>query len=283
MPFNAICRHNGLIASMAVFAALLFDHGFARAALIVSYPMNEANWSGSAPQVTDISGNSNNGTVVGGANTISDGMFGLAGSFSGNGQYVKVGGSLNIQGARSIVAWVNPQANSLSNGLPIITGGVAGTGDFFGVAGTGGENSGVLHYALYVDHWNYTAYRSSTLVTPNQWNFVAMTYDGANTVNFYINGAPAGSITSNGLYNYGLSTYTIGGNAITGSTTVGSFAGQLHDVQIYNNTLSASDVHDLYLAAIPEPSSGILLLLGGAIGGLILLRRRSNRPKPITN
>ena len=127
-----------------------------------------------------------------------------------------------------------------------------------------------MHYALYVDHWGYTAYRSNTLVTPNQWNFVAMTYDGANTVNFFINGEPAGSVTANGLYSYGLNTYTIGGNVITGSTTVGSFAGRLHDVQIYNNALSASDVNNIYLASIPEPSSGILLLLGGAIAGLTL-------------
>ena len=141
MPFRANYGHSSLIPSMAMLVMLLFIHGFARAALIVSYPLNEASWSGSAPQVTDISGNAYNGTVVGGANTISDAMFGLAGSFSGNGQYVKVGGPLNIQSARSIVAWVNPQANSLSNGLPIITGGVAAQATSLASQGLAGKTA----------------------------------------------------------------------------------------------------------------------------------------------
>ena len=207
--------------------------------------MNESSWFVTPPQVSDISGNGHSGTANAGANTTSDGMFGEVGAFSGNGQYVRIGGSYNMQGARSIVAWVDPQANSLSLGLPIITGGTSGSGDFFGIAGTGGENSGVLQYALYVDHWGHQAYRSSTLVTPDQWSLVAMTYDGANTVNFYINGSPAGSVTSLGLYNYDISTYSIGGSLIGGSTTVGSFSGRMHDVSIYNNALTASAINDI--------------------------------------
>ena len=85
------------------------------------------------------------------------------------------------------VAWVDVQANSLFYGQPIIMGGSSEQGDFFGIAGTGGENSGVHQYDLYIDHWGTVAYRSDIAVIPNQWNQVAMTYDGAETVSFYIN------------------------------------------------------------------------------------------------
>ena len=270
-------RFCGRTAALALCRQLFIGQGFARADLIASFPMNESSWFVTPPQVTDTTGNGHNGTANAGANTTVDGMFGQVGTFNGSGQYVGVGGSYNMQGARSILAWVDPQANSLSLGLPIITGGTSGSGDFFGIAGTGGENSGVLHYALYVDHWGYQAYRSTTLVTPGQWSLVAMTYDGSNTINFYINGSPAGSVTSLGLYNYDISTYSIGGSLIGGSTTVGSFSGRMHDVSIYNNALSASDINELYVTSIPEPPSGVLILLGVTLGGLILLRRQFRR------
>ena len=129
-------------------------------------------WPGNG-NANDIVGSSN-GTLVGGV-TFATGISGQAFHFNGNGQYVSVGGSYSIQGPRSLIAWVNFQANSLALGEPIVTAGSPGQGDFFAIAGTGGENSGVHQNALYVDHWGHAAYRSSSTVTPNQWNHVAVT------------------------------------------------------------------------------------------------------------
>jgi methionine-rich copper-binding protein CopC len=224
---------------------------------VAAFPMNEPNWSGPAPQVLDSTGDGHDGTAVGGANTVADTTFGQVGSFDGNGQYVSVGGSYPMQGARTITAWVDPQANSLSLGEPIITGGLPGQGDFFGIAGTGGENSGVPQYSLYVDHWGTQAYASSVRITPGQWNFVAMTYDGVKTVSFFVNGQPAGSVTSNGLYNYDINTYDLAGNTIGGTTTEGSFDGLLRGVGIYNSALSAAQIQSLYTqpdAATTKPT-----------------------------
>jgi methionine-rich copper-binding protein CopC len=223
-----------------------FGAGSIASTAIADFPMNEPNWIGPPPQVVDWTGNGHDGTAVGGANTVPDPTFGQVGSFNGNGQYVSVGGSYNVQGARTIVAWVDPQANSLSLGLPIITGGSVGQGDFFGIAGTGGENGTVPQYSLYVDHWGTPAYASTALVTPGVWNFVAMTYDGASTVSFYINGAFAGSVTSNGLYNYNINTYDIAGSTIDGTTTEGSYEGLMGGVGIYNQQLTAAQIVSLY-------------------------------------
>src|SRR5207253_1458413 len=118
----------------------------------------------------------------------------------------------------------------------------------FGIAGTGGENSGVTQYALYVDHWGFAAYRSNILVTPNQWTHVALAYDGAQTASFYINGQFAGSVVAQGLYDYNLNTYTIGGSTIGGTTTNASFNGFIDDLAIYNRALSGAEIQQIYNA-----------------------------------
>jgi MSHA biogenesis protein MshQ len=236
---------------------------------VASFPMNESNWSGAAPQVLDATGNGHSGTVVGHANTVSDSRFGQVGSFNGNGQYVDVGGSYSMTGARSIVAWIDVPAFSAgpgNSGMPIVTGGASNAGDFFGVAGPSFAftEAGVPQYALYIDHWGTPLYASDLVLTPGQWTQVAMTYDGSDTVDFYLDGEEAGSVTSAGLYNYNIDTYTIGGNAIGGTTTLGSLSGRMHDVQIYNQQLTANQVSLLYSEA-PEPAT--LALLGSALLG----------------
>ncbi len=209
--------------------------------LIASYALNESSWTGTAPQVHDSTGNGHGGTAIGGVNTVSDSLFGRAGRFNGNSQYVALGGSRKVLGARSIVAWVKPDAFTDRLGLPILTGGTKGTGDFFAISGTGGEDSGLPQYELYVDRWYWGPYHSSgtnALVTPNKWNQVAMTYDGG-TVKFYINGLPAGTCDSSfPMYNYDFASYTLGGNTIGGSTTLKSFRGQMADVRIYDSALA---------------------------------------------
>ena len=267
------------VGVITITLALVLFVNQGRASLVLSYEMNEASWLGSAPQVIDASGNGHGGTVFGGANTVTDSMFGRAGSFNGSGQYVKVGGSGTSSGARTFVAWVNFTANSLNYGLPVLTGGASGAGDFFGIAGTGGASYGVLQDHLYIDHWGNAAPSTSNVaVTPGEWNFVAVTYDGAGTDSFYINGQAAGSVSGN-LYNYNINTYVVGGNLIGGTTTVGSYEGLMADVSVYSTALSSSQIFAIYTStAVPEPSSLVL----GSISGLMIavaaaLRRARGR------
>jgi hypothetical protein len=226
---------------------------------LLEYPMNERNWTGTAPQVVDSTGNGYNGTAVGGANTVSDPSFGQVGSFDGSGQYVTVAGaSYSMSGARTIVAWVDPVANDSSLGQPIVVGGSTGAADLFGISGTGGENNGLPQYELFVDDWNTPTYHSTATITPGEWNFVAMTYDGTGTVHFYINGVDAG-FGSDGsspfaLYTYDVNTYVVGGTTANtdGQTTMNdSFNGLMADVGIYASQLTPDQIATLYTATYP--------------------------------
>ncbi|MBV9867847.1 MAG: hypothetical protein JO316_21040 [Abitibacteriaceae bacterium] len=153
-----------------------------------------------------------------------------------------------LSGSRTIEAWVNPNAFS-GYGLPIVTGGTSGSGDFFGISGDAGS-AAVGLYKLYVDHWYFAAYNSNIRVTPGAWNHVAMTYDGG-TVRFYVNGV-AGSAVGGQLYDYALSTCRVGSNSIGGTTTQSSFSGQIGAVSIYNRVLSASEIQAIYNAGVVD-------------------------------
>jgi Concanavalin A-like lectin/glucanases superfamily len=129
------------------------------------------------------------GTLLNGTSLVA-GKVGQAFSLDGIDDLVDVvlvdfGGSYPVQGARTIEAWVFPHTNA-NYGLPILTWGEPGRGDFFGIAGTTGS-AAVGQYELYVDHWGHQAFDSNLAVTPDTWSHVAIAYEGT-SVRFYVNG-----------------------------------------------------------------------------------------------
>jgi hypothetical protein len=253
----------GLVA--IAFALCVGWQECARAGLVVSYKMNEASWAGPPPQVMDSSGNGNNGTAGGGANTASDPMFGTVGSFSGSGQYVTVSGSESLT-ALTYVAWVYVPSSVTNNpnlGEPIISSGVSGFGDFFGISINGGMNNNVPPDHLYVDNWGVPEYVSTSAVSLGKWNFVALTYDGVSTSTFYLNGVAVG--TGGSMFGTTLSELVVGGATIGGTTTNASLDGLMHGVQIYDTALTSAEVNLLYTTSVPEPASIFIALSGAAI------------------
>jgi hypothetical protein len=166
-------------------------------------------------------------------------------SLNGTNSYVQAasGETAALSGARTLVAWVYPNA-STGLGMPILTGGsTSAAGDIFGVSGTTGTCSAGGQYQLYVDHGG-TCYVSDISLAPDTWSLVAVTFDGTNAV-FYINGVASVPVPAQ-MYNYGLSTYEIGGNSLGGTSTSPSFNGLLSEVQLYGRALSPVEIQGIY-------------------------------------
>ena len=103
----------------------------------------------------------------------------------------------------------------------------------------------------------------------DQWYHVAVTSDNVNGgfVRFYVDGALVGTPQ--------LIDSTTGIQDTAGPLRIGSYTGTsenfqgfIDDVRIYNRVLSAGDIAQL--SVIPEPATGLLVVLGG----LVLMRRR---------
>lgn len=102
---------------------------------------------------------------------------------------------------------------------------------------------------------------------------LAMTISG-DTVTFYVDGQNMGTATNNEEYDGAAIANTwIGARYDDHNEIVADdFLGQMSVVRIYNGkALSDSEILQNYSTTIPEPTAGVLLLLGSA---LVARRRR---------
>ena len=88
------------------------------------------------------------------------------------------------------------------------------------------------------------------------WHFVAATYDGSN-MNVYIDGSLAASEAASGPMSIDYNNITVGDNA--GSNR---FSGRAANIQIYNISLSANQIHELYIEGIGGHPAVLQSLVG---------------------
>ena len=108
--------------------------------------------------------------------------------------------------------------------------------------------------------------------TAGSWFHVTQTYAsiGSNiSITTYINGQAAGSVLNSANTN-ATDFNVIGLNLGMYRAENRAFDGQIDEVMIFDNTLTAGDVGVLYASQVPEPSVALL----GGLGLLGLLRRR---------
>src|SRR3954463_15358909 len=84
--------------------------GTPREGCVMALHMDEPSWSGAPGEVHDACG-SNNGTVMGSANTVANGVHNRAGSFSGN-ACITVADAPSLHGTTGLTlsAWILPTA-----------------------------------------------------------------------------------------------------------------------------------------------------------------------------
>jgi hypothetical protein len=186
----------------------------------------------------DSSGFGNNGNLMNGP-TWTSGKIGNALSFDGTDDYVEIPGTaLNIYNSITVSAWINPIVVNAEMEIVCKAAQTTYTGYEFGF-----NASGELRFRINPLSSTFANRLSSgAAITRNTWQHVAATYDGT-TISFYKNGALINSVpalgnlyptTENlvvGIYAY-LNTY--------------KFLGSMDDLRIYNRSLSASEIFQIY-------------------------------------
>jgi hypothetical protein len=171
--------------------------------------------------------------------------------------------------AWSIEAWIYPPSTS---GLKFAFSKWSGSiprGWFFRVIGVTANPSiiGVLNFQLRQAASGYLDVYSNTGVVFDQWNHIAVTYDGSGTnagVTFYINGVATSKPNPNTPLGPG--PITSGTIQTTEPTTVNSLvdngnwvSGNLDSTKVYNIELTPTDIEQLYTRASTPKLSDLIL------------------------
>ena len=157
-------------------------------------------------------------------------------ALDGNGDYVAVSSSPYLdlsQGTFTQMAWVYPQPAD-GQAYPILSSG-AYAGDNQAYPFIEVIESSKLRVG-FGDGTNLYSYTTGSVLSPNVWNHIAVTFDSQN-LRVYVNGTEVGTTTAmSGVTPYPTQQFDLGRNADR------TFQGQLDAVQIYSRALSAAEV-----------------------------------------
>jgi len=210
---------NGLILNV--------DAGF-----IPSYPRSGNTWYDAA--------STNNGTLTNGPIYANESI-----SFGGTDDYVNFGNIINSPTELSVNFWIKNPNNNV-----IITKGyrvweIRFTDTEFG--GYVGQNNGTSFWYGIADSNNILHGADLT-----QWNNFTYVYDFTNrTIKFYTNGVQRGSITVTNMFSTYATTFNLNiGRRVDSDSAY--LSGDLSQLQIYNRTLTVSEIVQNYQAMLPR-------------------------------
>jgi hypothetical protein len=189
-----------------------------------SYPNSGTTW-------TDISGNSNNGTLVNGVGYTASNEGTM--TFDGVNDYVSVTDSASLRfgtGGYTISLWVKP--SSFGNPKVLIQ-----------------KGSALGGWQIYYDTGGYLHFTQQFVIdigtiqfSTNQWKNIVLTSNGGTdrNISMYVNGTSTGTYTCTANQNYNLtSTLTIGADGVGNNYYLN---GNIQNVLMYNRKLNSTEV-----------------------------------------
>ncbi|MFP4514824.1 MAG: LamG domain-containing protein [Parcubacteria group bacterium] len=237
-----------IIASSSIFVFDVFSQQSGSRVLDMS--LSAENYDAVTNTFYDRSGNDNHSDYINNVNFV-DGRYGSidgAMSFdenanSGTGEYVEVGNIENFSNEEiTSMAWIKPNASSDAR-API----------------TRIDRFYLQHYsndrlATYWYGWNKPGYHTSSVdsVPVGVWTHVAVTWDQANGVTFYINGEKDNQISNSGTGD------DIGWIKIGQENSSRRYDGLIEDIKVYNRSLSQEEIQNIYNSSQPMVSGSNL-------------------------
>ncbi len=239
--FNAKCLSAVVCFSVLITLIALGGPSTGQAAIlpVLHYSFDSGTTDGTlGSTVTDLSPAGNHGTVGVASMSQVSGAFGESLTFGG-GSFVNVGTPLltttDTYQPYSIAFWV--KAASGANG-GLFTQYSSGTGERFGIAmfnGDGGK----------VQWWNGSTRAKTTIgVNDNAWHHVAFVKDASRQLTAYVDGQDVtdGTLTNQHAYAFETQNVNIG----RFSSTVMPFTGQMDEVFLYEEALTAAQIENLH-------------------------------------
>jgi hypothetical protein len=173
-------------------------------------------------------------------------------------------GNLNMAGGKafSLEAWVKGSPNQ-EPGAPILAKGVGGGGEQFSLDVV---NGAYRFYAWNGGNPNAAFVAQTTALLDDTWQHVVATFDSAaGIMKVYINGQEVRSIVPPATIVDNLHDVSVGARQNQNSNNYDlNFDGLIDEVAVYSRALSAGEVQAHFDAAsVPEPSTWVLVVIGG--------------------
>jgi hypothetical protein len=200
---------------------------------------NRNSYPGSGTSWTDLSGNSNNGTLTNGPTFSSNNLGSIV--FDGTNDYVIDSSTVNIptgNSSRTIQIWIYPKTDT----CPLVQLGIGGNQiyimSFYNITGT----SYLFTDGINVD--NNITFSGTNLPTLNAWNHMTFGNSGQNWF-YYLNGISKLSGT------WSVTLNTVGQKYVIGNrddVSVNPTNGNIAQTLIYNRALTATEILQNYNA-----------------------------------
>lgn len=226
-------------------------YSFLNSGLVGYWTMDTSDYNYTTGILNDRSGNGNDGTSIGSANSTSTyftaGKIAGAVGLNGLNQYINTVTSGPITTRGTLVAWVNQRQakdNSGSNAfISEIMSEENNTGTYDLKMQYGNATAGGAQTPLCVQRFNNTdAGVQGTPLPLNTWHHIACVWTGT-TLSLYVDGALISTTTANNSPLINLASYNIGRIRDSNSRY---FNGRLDDIRIYNRVLAPWEITQLY-------------------------------------
>lgn len=203
---------------------------------------NIVSWYEAEGDARDMVG-PNNGTLRNGT-TFATGMVGRAFSFDNVDDYVEIAANASIptgSAARTVELW--------AYATPASWGDTQNTMFEYGVSGTRTAFGIDFHNFPQIEFytWGDDLIADSGMTSTTGWMHIAATYDGASTINLYVNGVLRGTKTLGGSLNTSATAVNIGRSGILAGAYFNSL---IDETTIFSRVLTASEVLAIYNAGV---------------------------------